>query len=194
MKTSSAAHGINLEDLINEINDEMDQSEKYYTEDDCNHYTDALYEGEWEINADWDEELDDDIKEDIAKLNLSEDELKQLLIETSGLVFISEFWLWRREVASVSLGEIEIELSQEIIEKLELLSDDEIERVEKETYNYMSGSYTCLNLDSCRWALRYDEDLLALAVNDLANSIDPVESELKRIKRHHRDIGLRLCK
>jgi histone deacetylase complex regulatory component SIN3 len=183
---------VDLEELVNEIDSEASQSEIHFTEDECNSYADELYFCDWDIVYNWDDELDDDIRAKIDRLNLTEDELKHLLASASELVFISDHRAWRREVASIPLGELEIELSHELIKKLELLSPDERALVEKETENYTSGSFVYLSLHHCRWSLRYDEESLADEVDTLAASRTPYETEIRKIKQYYQNVGLRL--
>ena len=117
--------GSNIEQLAEEIAYEYESSEEYAMTLEAHESMEEYLE----INRDYERAIGDEEQElvDALKELLSDDEeeIKEILLDCSNVEFDTSYYINHNEIASVGVGESENELSEELADGIEALTDDE---------------------------------------------------------------------
>ena len=182
-----------IEALVDRMRSEVEWCDEYYTSNEDNPHADYVasvgYGGELM------HEVEDALKRHNFKRQLEEDEYMYIealvngyhpnkhnaraivnkIIDITNLCFEPSYWANDLELCSMSLGEIEHQLDDDLFNELEALSDDEMEQFIRDvrSYVYYEKGSRFIHVDHgySRWYLELNVDKL----NDLMKST-PIES------------------
>jgi len=166
-----------LEELKEQFKNHIEQLNEYYTENDDNIYAESLFYSDTSITLD---HLDRETKELVdyfLEFNPGKDGEKRLK-EMSKVEYSDHFYN-TNEICSMTIGEVEDQLPDEISEQLEELSDEDLEELKRDLDAYISDSNDFIYLDFGydRWVLILDEKQIGEAVQDIKNELGEDDDE-----------------
>jgi len=159
-----------IEKLAEKINSLIRVQEDHYTSKTDSPYVEALLYNESETCDSWEREISFDLLEKIEFLKINRKILEKILVDSSYPIFIGNIGKREREIRSICMGELEIEIND--------FEDDFLSLGEK-NYAAIKGkidgcmptkfppSYAYIDMSSCRWSLILDEEILAEKIDEL---------------------------
>lgn len=180
VKKSNKTKLPSVPELIEMINSECSGSEAYYSE--CE---DVIDFSSFELRSNWSEglDLDEELIERIDSLRLGTEALKQLLVDASEPRFVDNYYLLNHELTAMPLGEIEVQLDGpdgQLSTYINQLTPEAWVEVRRRVGYHIpelrtGGSiFAYLNLDSCRWALIINPEVLAETVSGIKAVVGPL--------------------
>ena len=162
----------NLKDIIEAINDDIESNEEYATNDpDCGtaEFVSSFGHGETDtddiIKTIDSDHNDGDFDHVISYLKaLKPSDLFSLLADHCSLETAAMYTL-TDEIFGASLGEIEIQLDDPIVEALAKLSPEDRETVSDGVNAYLKGEYVYIDLNYNRWVMTLDFESLTEAID-----------------------------
>jgi len=153
---------VDLDELIERINDGIKGMEEYNESEDRW----GEYLSDVEINV---SRLDDDVSELVDELKELSDNWEDEIREIADAEFISSYYTKTNEVARVSIGNSEEEISEELQEELDELSEEDQETVRNGIEGYLSDDNKTASIgsDSDAVVLTLDFDMLQERVDQL---------------------------
>lgn len=152
------------EQLIDSINEFIARETEYALSAESAHadFAASFGYGDGEIDL---RNLDDDLSDlvETARKTMTRDEVETLMRDSCSME-LAGIWRVSNDIFSVSIGEIEVELPEEITVQLDQLSEIELAQVKRRADAYISGHHAYINLNGSRWVMVLDYELFAEAL------------------------------